>query len=358
MAKKIESTVEETDEGGVALTLAPSRKFKGSDEEPIDVETGESVFDDLSPRFVRELEEATKAKPKADESDEDADEEVDVETVPEADDEADTDSVDEVDEADDTDEEEDKGKKSAWEKRLNRSDRLVEETRREAAELRARLSQQEDRVKAAADETKYTTDKTKLETELVTARKTLSAAIEAGDTEAQVAANEKLADLKGDLKVLEVRHVDSKLQLQESQSQRTNSAIVKTKVEQWTRKHGRFNTDKEFGATARAVDSQVNAAGFNPETDEYYKELDRRMAKFYPKEFGVKKAVPKVRKHPASGIRQNEGGAPARTKPKSTAFEVRNGRIYLSPRQVEIMRQFQLDPTDPNHVRDFVEQNR
>lgn len=370
MPKKIEPKVEETEDGGVALALKPSKRFSGSDDAPIDIETGDSVFDDLSPRFVRSIEEATtKPKKKVVEADADEDEEVEVvdedEQAEEQADEAEEAEVDETDEeeseSDDTDEVDPKpaaGKKSAFEKRLDRSERLVEESRREAAELRSRLSQQEQRVKVAADDNKYQSEKTKLEADLVKVRAELRTAIEAGETEDQVAAQEKLSEVKGDLKVLEARHVDSKLQLEEQKNQRQNGTIVKTKSEQWIRRHPRFTSDSEFANTAKVVDSQVARDGFNPETDEYYKEVDKRMSKFYPKEFGGGKIVPKVRKHPASGMRQNEGGGGKPAAKKNGAFEMRGGKVYLTQRQVQTMRTFQLDPTNPNDVRDFVEQNR
>jgi hypothetical protein len=316
------------------------------------------VFDDLNPRFVRELDNAVKATKKDEVEDEETEVEIEEEQAEEE--EPEVDQLDEED-VDDTDEVDEKPtKKDVFDKRLDRSNRLVEETRREAAALRERLTQVEARAQINADDTKYTADKTKLESELVSVRTSLRTAIEAGDTEAQVSAQEKLSDIKGDLKVLEARHVDSKVAVENARAQRTDSPIVKTKAEQWIRKHQRFNTDAEYNATAKSVDSQVKAAGFDPETDDYYKELDKRMSKFYPKEFAsaIKKIVPKVRKHPASGIRQNEGGGTKPVTKKSGAFEVRNGRVYLTPRQVQTMRTFQMDPTNPNDVRDFVEQNR
>lgn len=373
MAKQ--PVIEETEDGGVAIELTPrkERKFKGSDDAPVDAETGESVFDDLSPRFNKKLDEAAAKESGAAKEDEEetgdleiqdeGDEQqqaADADESEETDESEDSDTVDEVDDTDEV-EERRPGKKNKFEKRLDRANRLVEETRAESAILRQRLDAQESTAKAQADEAKYNTEKSKLTGDLDKARTEYRAAIEAGDTDAQVAANEKIADAKGDLKVLEVRYGDARLQLEQSKT--SGSTLVKTKSDQWIRKHGRYNTDKEFAATARTVDQQVSAAGFNPETDEYYKELDKRMSKFYPKEFKggrVTEVIPPRRKHPASGLRRDEGGAAPSTKKKTVGgnFEMKNGRVMLTPRHIKTMRDFNMDPTNPNDVRDFVEQNR
>lgn len=377
MAKQI--AIEETEDGEIAVDLKPTRKFKGSDADPVDADTGDTVFDDLNPRFSKRLDEAVaKVKAKAaakaaeDDNEEETDENLDEETetdeeeipVELADD--DEEETDEELESDDVDEEEERpvkqGKKDAFSKRMARADRLLEEQRAETAELRDRLNKQESDNKAAADEQKYDLEKSKLETKLVEAREKLTKAIEGGDTAAQVDASEDMADVKGELKVLAAKHVAAKINLEQTKAQRASgNGIVKIKSEQWIRRHGRFTTDKEFAATARSVDSQVAAAGFNPETDEYYKEMDKRMAKFYPKEFKLavktNQDPPRRTKPPVNSNRREEGGV-NKTPKKMGPFAVRNGKVILTARNIATMQSFGLDPKNANDVRDFVEQNR
>ena len=362
MAKQPQTTIEENEDGSLAVDLKPYRKFKGSDADPIDADTGDSVFDDLNPRFSRKLDEAVAKEADADaEENEDAGEEAveDEEVVEElaTEDEA----ADEESETDEVDEEPKPKKKDAFSKRLERADRLLAEQRSETAALRERLNKQESDARVNADEQKYTSSKAKLQVDLTEARKALSAAIEAGDTAAQVDANEKLTDIKGDMKVLDVQHTDAKLAMEASKGQRTDSSIVKTKSAAWIRKHNRFNSDKEFSETAKAVDAQVAAAGFDAETDEYYKELDKRMSKFYPKEFKLAAKLnqepPARRKPPVSGMRREEGGKTV-VKQKSGPFAVKGGKVILTARNIKTMQDFGLDPRNANDVRDFVEQNR
>jgi hypothetical protein len=362
--------IEENEDGSIAVDLSvkPTRKFKGSDADPTDAETGESVFDDISPRFSRRLDEAAAASEETedeDNTDEEAEEtaadEEEVELEEETADEDDT-TTDES-EGDDVDEDpapRRKERKDAFSKRLERSDRLLAEQRAETAALRERLNKQEAEQKAAANEQNYAAQKTDLTAKIAKARQDMTDAIEKGETAQQVEAADTLADLKGDLKVLEARYANAKLAAENSKNQRSGSEIVKTKSAQWVRKHGRFNTDPSFKATAQSVDAQVAAAGFDPESDEYYKEIDKRMAKFYPKEFQLARKTnetpPARKKPPVSGSRNdNAGKKPVKT---SGPFKVQNGKVILSARNLQTMRDFGMDPTNPNDVRDFVQQNR
>jgi hypothetical protein len=367
MAKKI--AIEETEDGELLVDLKPTRKFKGTDADPVDAETGDSVFDDLNPRFSKKLDEAVaKAEANEETATEEEEEATDEEEIPveTADDDQDETTDEEESETDDVDEEEERPaknvKRDAFSKRMERADRLLAEQRAETAALRERLNKQEADNKAAADEQKFTAEKVELDGKLVEVRKKLAKAIEDGDTAAQVEAGEALAEVKGDLKVLTVRHTNAKIELERAKTQRqSGSEIVKIKSDQWIRRHNRFTTDKEFAATAKSVDSQVAAAGFNPETDEYYKELDKRMSKFYPKEFKLaakmNQEAPRRTKPPVTGSRREEGGG-SKVPKKLGPFAVRNGKVLLTPRNIQTMRDFGLDPQNANDVRDFVEQNR
>lgn len=365
--------IEEIEDGSIAVDLsvkpAKTRQFKGSDSDPVDAETGESVFDDINPRFSRRLDEAAAAEGDGEEADADEKDLDEEETAVEDEADVEEETADEDDAARDESEgdgvdEEDKPvrkeRKDAFSKRLERSDRLLAEQRAETAALRERLNKQETEQLAAANEQKYNTDKAALTEKVAEARTALAKAIEDGDTAAQVDANEKLADAKGDIKVLDARHTAAKINVEEKKTQRTGSTIVKTKSAQWVRKHSRFNTDASFKATAQTVDSQVAAEGFDPETDDYYKEIDKRMARFYPKEFQLARKtneVPPVRKKPPVSGTRNDAG---QKKPVKTSgpFKVQNGKVILTSRNLQTMRDFGLDPTNPNDVRDFVQQNR
>ena len=112
----------------------------------------------------------------------------------------------------------------------------------------------------------------------------------------------------------------------------------------------------------------VAAAGFDPETDEYYKELDRRIKKRYPEEYKMERrqrdedtddeteegeTSPARRRHPSQQLRRgNDRG----TKDVG-GFKVRGTKVTLSPRQKANMRNFQMDPSNPDDVKEYVISN-
>lgn len=348
MAKRQGPILEDNDDGSISVDLsdAPkSRKFSGTDSDPTDAETGEELFADLTPRLrTMQVDDTpdTEVDPDEEEIEADAEEE---EVAEEA-----------VVTEDDEDEEEEGASrsraKSKFQKRLDREKRLREEEKAENDELRQRLAKLENAQKTAVDDTAFNSQKSRLDADIAKIRESLELAVEAGETKVQLKLMEELGDLKQELRTAESAHKAAK-EAAKSAPTVTENTIVVTKVRQWMRKHPRFNRDPEFAALVRATDKSVAAAGFDPESDDFYAELDKRLTKRYPEEY------PKARKvgaKPPSANLRNEGAGPA--KRPGQEFATRNGRVTLTPRQVQNMRNFQLDPTNPADVREYVLQNR
>jgi hypothetical protein len=344
MAKRPPTIVEDSDEGSISVDLLPkSRKLAGTDADPIDSETGEEIFADLTPRLRAMQVDEDEVEEDLDENETDDDEET---TEEEADEPV-------VVEDDDSEEDEEGASRSRprnkFEKRLDRERRLREEQAEEIKALRERLEKQESAQKARADDTAFAAEKAALDGKILKIREELEAAVEGGETKDQLRLSEELSDLKHELRTKEADHKRAK---ESAPPPAEDNTIVVTKVRQWMRKHPRFNRDQEFAALVRATDKSVAAAGFDPETDEFYAELDKRLRKRYPEEY------PKAGKRPSppSANPRTEGAGPS--KRTTEEFKSRNGRVTLSARQVANMRKFQLDPTNPADVREYVNQNR
>lgn len=370
MAKKPQLNTDEA-EGSIVVSLEPpkkSRKFSQSDENPVDVETGETLFEDIDPRFAASRLAADAADEEGEvdadeEGDEPADEDEDenLEIVdgdePEEEDEQTSDEItDDVDEP--------APKKGKWTKRLERSERATAESRAETAAIRAQLKEVTDKLTAQADDAEFTTKSKDIDGKLAAARVRQKKAIEDGNVDDQIAASEEITDLKGEKIVLTQTHETAKAELKKNAETKARSPITAMKSAAWVRRHPRYNTDAEYRNTANTLDAQVVAAGFDSQTDEYFSELDKRMAKFYPKEFAAKTKqgdAPVRRKHPASGQRREDGSTTAGRKTQRsndpTSFDIKNGKVTLTPRHMENMRKFGLDPTDPNDAREYVRHN-
>jgi hypothetical protein len=365
--------LEEMDDDSIEIDLSnskPSRKFGGNDADPTDAETGEELFADITPR----LRDVRATEPEEEEEEEEEDEreedEDDLESFADDEDEE-TDDLDNEEVDSDAEADRKRGKKpgkkiSSWQRRLQRERRLTEEERENNRELRARLDKIEATVKTTANTETYNREKADLEAKIATANEQLEAAIEDGDTKAQAKINGELIDLKVDLRAKASAHAQAVEAAKTVTSTTDDSTIIVRKVKQWQRKHPRFQRDIEFQGFVRGADKAVAAAGFDPETDEYYKELDRRIKKRYPEEYKMERRqrdedtdeteeetpAPR-RRHPSQQLRRgNDRG----TKDVG-GFKVRGTKVTLSARQKANMRNFQMDPSNPDDVKEYVLNN-
>lgn len=344
MAKrKTDVDIIDEDEGLVVdLTPKATRQFKGTDENPTDAETGEDLFEDITPALRN-------AKPDpAPELDDDEDDEGEEEELAASKDE----------EIEPEEEDEPKLRRGGkFQRRIDRERRLNQEKDEEIQELRDRLDALDNRSRIGDLESKFNGEKSKLEGEIADLEKQLTQAIEDGESAKQGQLTRELIKKTADLQTKQIvfdREKDT------SKVAAAPEVAVARKAQQWIRKHPRFKTDTEFRDDVKLLDKQVAAAGFDPSTPEFYEELDRRLKKHYPKEFATarreeaEEEAPR-RRPPTQNLRSDSRPAPKRS---ADGFERRGNTVRLTARQVSNMRTFNLDPTNPNHVREYVSQNR
>jgi hypothetical protein len=88
---------------------------------------------------------------------------------------------------------------------------------------------------------------------------------------------------------------------QQQQQQQPQRQAADPKLEKWLSKNGWFEKDTVMNAAATAIHKQiVNDEGFDPSTDEYYAEIDRRIRREMPHKFQAKQQNAQV-VTPASG---------------------------------------------------------
>jgi hypothetical protein len=128
------------------------------------------------------------------------------------------------------------------------------------------------------------------------AKRALAEAHEAGDYE-------KLADAQSAISQIAIEKERLRLQKQRSQQQAQEYAAQQEQVQQqprqqapqpqrdpklesWLEKNKWFGQDKVMTGAARAIhETLVAEEGYNPTTDEYYSEIDRRMRSEMPNKF-------------------------------------------------------------------------
>ena len=138
---------------------------------------------------------------------------------------------------------------------------------------------------------------TSIQTGLEAAQKELAAAIESGDSKAQVEANKRIATLAFEnAKLEQVKEGQEKVGEEKpttpSQVQNTPNVTQQMnnpdpRAEAWASKNPWFGTDRAMTYTAFEIHKDLTEKeGFDPSSDEYYAEVDKRIKVDFPHKFG------------------------------------------------------------------------
>jgi len=142
----------------------------------------------------------------------------------------------------------------------------------------------------------------RVETQEAAAKRILKDAYDDGDTEKIAEANAALAQLAVEKERLRVQKARSEQQVQQTeQSQVPQKQPVQRveeldpKLQSWMQKNPWFGSDRALTGAAQGIHEQiVGSEGFDPSTDEYYAEIDRRMSVFLDKSQGNRQNAPAV----------------------------------------------------------------
>ena len=149
-------------------------------------------------------------------------------------------------------------------------------------------------------------------------------ALDSGESDRILEAQEVLTNAQQDnnnLKNFKVeaesfRPVSFEEQQQQAGYQINNPAVAQEKAHKWAAENEWFNNDRVMTAAALEIDNQLQDEGFDPTDDDYYQEVDSRMASAFPYKF--RKAAEEV------------ADDKPRTKPTSTASQVVAGASHTS----------------------------
>ena len=168
----------------------------------------------------------------------------------------------------------------------------------------------------------------------------LKAAVESGDVEGQIEAQKQLAALAIEeerVRVAKTQRVPTQQQEapQPAPKPAPQPARADPRAEAWAERNEWFGQDKAMTATAFVIHSQlVEEEGFDPTSDDYYSELDRRIQSEFPHKF--RKEAPVERPQPAS-VASARPTARSDNNPK---------QIKLTRSQIEIARKLGVSVKD------------
>ena len=183
--------------------------------------------------------------------------------------------------------------------------KMREAERREQAAIEYARGVEESRKKLESKFQKTDSDyikkfETTISSGLEAAQKELSAAIQAGDAEAQVEANKRIAQLAFENAKLESAKEGRQTEPQaekpvQNLSQGGQINVPQTddpinpdpRAEAWAAKNAWFGTDRAMTYTAFEIHKDLTEKeGYDPASDEYYAEVDKRIRVDFPHKFG------------------------------------------------------------------------
>ena len=180
---------------------------------------------------------------------------------------------------------------------------------------------------------------TRVEAETAETKKELKSALDTGDIDKQVEANQKLARLaiehervkatqaqrerlKKEMEARGVNPNQPQMPQQPQYQQPPPPPPPDPKAESWAEKNKWFGEDEPMTLTSFSIHRKLMEEGLDPQSDSYYNEIDKRMKETFPHRFGQQVS-------PTQSVASaNRGGPVAR----------RKGSVRLTPSQVAISK--------------------
>ena len=130
-----------------------------------------------------------------------------------------------------------------------------------------------------------------LEKTIKMAKEAYLEAFDSGEKEKVLEAQETLNNAQADLKMLQRMKVNAAKQQQELEAQEVQSepqvqqqsqpTAVDVKAQEWAEKNDWFGDDTIKTAAALALDAELKSEGYDPNDNEFYEEIDRRLEKAF-----------------------------------------------------------------------------
>ena len=219
-------------------------------------------------------------------------------------------------------------------KKMREAERQKDEALRYAQGVQAEAAQLKDRMNAM--DTNYVNEySNRVTSEMGTAEGELARAIEIGDTNGVVEAQRKITRLAIENDRAEQAKAQQQRYAQQAQAQAQTQVQQPMpqqqprrpdpKAESWAQRNEWFGTDEAMTYAAFGVHKKlVENEGFDPQSDEYYSELDKRMQSEFPHK-----------------LKNGEGKRPAQTVAsvsRSSSGRSSGKKVRLTPSQVAIAK--------------------
>tara|TARA_R110000772_G_scaffold6261_2_gene22000 strand:+ start:81 stop:1043 length:963 start_codon:yes stop_codon:yes gene_type:complete len=205
----------------------------------------------------------------------------------------------------------------------------AEAANRSKGEMEGRLSK--------LDKSYVSEFESRVKTNMAAAKLALKNAIESQNVDAQIAAQEQIANLTMDgaklnaMKVAEQSkpEVSNNVNITPQRQDQSRAVATDPKAEDWAAKNSWFGNDSAMTYTAFDLHKKlVEEEGYDPKSDEYYVEIDKRIRVEFPHKFG------KMETNSTERVKPTQNVASA----KRSASTGRRKTVSLTPSQVAIAK--------------------
>ena len=203
---------------------------------------------------------------------------------------------------------------------------FAESAKKSQSELQSRLSK--------LDKSYVSEFESRVSTNLVAAKQALKTAIEAQDVEGQVKAQEQIATLTMDAARLSSLKTQAEAPKEEKEvninpQRSTQSPVTDPRAEEWASNNAWFGNDSAMTYTAFDIHKKlVEEEGYDPKSNEYYAEVDKRIRVEFPHKFDKVDNTSTERAKPAQTV----------ASAKRSASTGRKKTVKLTPSQVAIAK--------------------
>ena len=225
---------------------------------------------------------------------------------------------------------------SGAQKRIRQLVRQKKEREEKIEQLVARQKELEEQLKTKQKEVETSVEKSfesaeqNVNSRMELARDAYRQALESGDTDRIVAAQEHLSKAQNDASMLQMNKqqfvVDRPVEEQAQPVQEEQSAQYDRLAVEWAGRNSWFGQDSVMTTLALEIDSDLKNEGYDPSEVEFYQEIDSRLRERYPERFGVEQQRQQETSSPAQVV----GGA-SRTSTSSS-----NKKVKLSQEDVRL----------------------
>ena len=228
--------------------------------------------------------------------------------------------------------------------RLTEKDRKEERDRQEAVRIAQHLLQEKQQLEGRLKQldSGYLNEYgARIEAQISAARRAYKDAYDSGDTDKMIEAQEALARATTDKQRYDLAKSRTQERVQTTEMPQQQYAApqqqyapqqpqVDPKAQSWAEKNDWFGQDEVMTYAAFGVHRKlVEEEGFDPQSDEYYSEIDRRMRAEFPHKFQASKPSGKSQVAPAGS---------------SASRSTKQGRrtVKLSPSQIAIAKKLNV----------------